>query len=75
MRSEEIFAFKENKILPIKVTGVPYCKADMAVHFPVPFQKKKKKEKREYKNAEIFELFRKQELRHKIILPFKYKSF
>lgn len=37
MRSEEIFAFKENKILPIKVTGVPYCKADMAVHFPVPF--------------------------------------
>lgn len=37
MRSEEIFAFKENKTLPIKVTGVPYCKAAMAVHFPVPF--------------------------------------
>lgn len=24
-------------LLPIKVTGVPYSKAEMAVHFPVPF--------------------------------------
>lgn len=24
-------------LLPIKVTGVPYSRAEMAVHFPVPF--------------------------------------
>lgn len=24
-------------LLPIKVTGVPYSRAEIAVHFPVPF--------------------------------------
>lgn len=26
-----------SSVLPIRVTGVPYSKAEMAVHFPVPF--------------------------------------
>lgn len=28
---------KETISLPIKVTGVPYSSAEIAVHFPVPF--------------------------------------
>ena len=28
---------KSRRALPMRVTGMPYSKAEMAVHFPVPF--------------------------------------